>query len=152
MVLALGRPPAPPSLPHVPCLLAVHSVTVSPSCQAAGTEINLSSSPSAMGIRGGVTPSRPLWPGKAWGLLAGKEGWAWLTQPQLLGEIGSGVCPDLEAHPVWGITAGPSLLQAEQKHRAGAEDKEFYSSLRPSPQDLRVSTGPVKGRGEMDGN
>lgn len=64
----------------------------------------------------------PLWAGKAWGLLAGKQEWAWLTQPQILGEIESGVCPYPEAHPAWDVTASPRLLQAEQKHGAGAED------------------------------
>lgn len=55
--------------------------------------MNLSSSPSALEIRGGVTPSMPLWAGKAWGLLAGKQEWTWLNQPQIVGEIESGVCP-----------------------------------------------------------
>lgn len=40
--------------------LSIYAVTASPSCQAATMEINLPSS--ALGIKGGVSPPRPLWP------------------------------------------------------------------------------------------
>lgn len=93
----------------------------------------------------------PLWASKAWGLLAGKQEWTWLTQPQIVGEIESGVCPYPEAHPVWDVTAGPRLLQAGQKHGVGAEDRALwpFKTLPLGPQSLRQWGGR---RGEMSGN
>lgn len=90
----------------------------------------------------------PLWAGKAWGLLAGKQEWTCRTQPQILGEIESGVCPYPEAHAVWDVTASPCLLQAEQKHGAGAEDRALwpFKTLPLGPQSLRQW---VRGKGDM---
>lgn len=76
------------ALLYLPHLLALHSVTVSPSCQAAGTEINLPSSLSALGIKGGASPPWPLWLVNAWVLLPGslkssslgRESWVCLNQ------------------------------------------------------------------------
>lgn len=67
--------------------------------------------------------SPPLWPDKAWGLLDGKEGWVWLTPPWHHGERRSEVWLDPEAQLIWDVTASPSLLQAEQKHRAEVDNK-----------------------------
>lgn len=101
-------------------------------------EINLPSSPSALGMRGGVTLSRPFGQiNYGEGLLAGRERWARLTQPQVFGEKRSGVSWDQEVHTDRvSLGAGsPSLVQAKQKYRSGPRDKEFHSLLGSSSQD-----------------
>lgn len=72
-----------------------------------------------------------------------KRGLGEAQGPQLLGEAESGVCAGPGGLSSLGYYCQPKLLQTEQKHRAGAEDKKFWSPSRPSPQYFSVSTGSV---------
>lgn len=74
-----------------------------------------------------------------------KRGLGLSQGPQLLGETGPGVCAGPGDLSSLGYYCQPKLLQTEQKHRAGAEDKKFWSPSSPSPQYFSVSTGSVGG-------
>ena len=81
-----------------------------------------------------------------------KRGLGLSQGPQLLGETGPGVCAGPGGLSSLGYHCQPKLLQTEQKHRAGAEGKKFWSPSSPSPSVLQCLHWVCEGRKEMGGN
>ena len=71
-----------------------------------------------------------------------KRGLGEAQGPQLLGETESGVCAGPGGLSSLGYYCQPKLLQTEQKHRAGAEDKKFYVGTLPVSLNLCTVHSP----------